>query len=222
MKNILPMLIVALAAGVSAWGADPTLDELLNIPVPTKPDAPAKPDAPKSAAPEGDKPIMPDVKVPGEDAGAGDAFKLAVTDMRQAGEQIADAHDTGLDTQRTQERVIARLDQLISELSKQQQSSKKKPKDQQQDTGSQQNQQQQQQSQQQANSQEAAKDTTLDHGQVENGRLNDEPLTEKLSEWGNLPPRLRDQLLQGLEDRFSQLYRNMTERYYRRLGEQGN
>ena len=44
-------------------------------------------------------------------------------------------------------------------------------------------------------------------------------MAERVDAWGNLPPRLRDELLQGLEDRFSPLYRDLTELYYQRLAE---
>ena len=80
---------------------------------------------------------------------------------------------------------------------------------------------QQQQGEANANAQQAMQDSQATSGTPQTGNLAEEPLAEKLAEWGNLPPRLRDQLLQGLEDNFSQLYRQMTERYYQRLGEQG-
>ena len=40
--------------------------------------------------------------------------------------------------------------------------------------------------------------------------------------WGSLPARLRDALLQGNEDRYSNLYQKWTEAYYRRLAEEAN
>jgi hypothetical protein len=40
--------------------------------------------------------------------------------------------------------------------------------------------------------------------------------------WGNLPARVRDQLMQGRHDQFSSLYESMTETYYRRLAEEAS
>ena len=39
------------------------------------------------------------------------------------------------------------------------------------------------------------------------------------AKWGNLPDRLRDALSQGLDEPYSQLYRSLTERYYKALAE---
>lgn len=204
------LLTLALLAG-AAPADEPSLDDLLNIPTDkAKPgaDQPA-PDAPRP----GGEVTMP------EESG-GDAFTKAVFDMREAAQRLGEAGDPGLDTQRAQRRAIQRLDQLISELARRQSQSKSKAKKQ--DTGSQQNQSaQQQQGQAQTNAQQAMQDSQATSGKPQTGNLAEEPLAEKLAEWGNLPPRLRDQLLQGLEDNFSQLYRQMTERYYQRLGEQG-
>jgi hypothetical protein len=38
--------------------------------------------------------------------------------------------------------------------------------------------------------------------------------------WGGLPPRLRDELSEGLGEEFSPVYESLTESYYRRLAEQ--
>ena len=44
-------------------------------------------------------------------------------------------------------------------------------------------------------------------------------LEELRHEWGNLPPRLRDELNEGVSEQFSPVYRRQTEEYYRRLAE---
>ena len=46
-------------------------------------------------------------------------------------------------------------------------------------------------------------------------------LHETRDQWGKLPPRLRDQLLEGLSEQVSPVYKEMTESYYRRLAEEG-
>lgn len=215
-------MIVSLG-GIARAGDEPSLDQLLKIPdakPAPKPDSAAKPahpaDHPAATGDAGDH------QVETAEANGGDDFQKAIADMTVAADRLGDQHDAGLDTQRAQQRAVARLDQLISKLQKQKKSSgKNKGKPQQQDTGSQKN--------QSAGAQQGApggtqamQDSQATHGTVQNGQLNNEPLAQHLSEWGNLPPRLRDQLLQGLEDRFSNLYKQMTEKYYQRLGEQGN
>ena len=46
-------------------------------------------------------------------------------------------------------------------------------------------------------------------GQMEEGR----------SEWGRLPQRVRDIIMQSRRDRVSAIYQQATEAYYRRLAE---
>ena len=46
------------------------------------------------------------------------------------------------------------------------------------------------------------------------------PLAETRDQWGDLPPRLREQLIQGMRERFSLIYRSLTEDYYRCLAEE--
>lgn len=46
------------------------------------------------------------------------------------------------------------------------------------------------------------------------------PLAEAKANWGNLPPRVRDELLEGVSEKFSPVYREMTESYYKRLAEE--
>ncbi|QNN23428.1 hypothetical protein HED60_14465 [Planctomycetales bacterium ZRK34] len=217
MNTTCRIMMISLLAASFAFAADePSLDDLLNIPTTPKTDKPAPDDG--DAKP---KPQMPEPDVKTAEVG-GDDFQKAIFDMKEAASRLTETSDPGLDTQRAQQRAIARLDQLISELAKQQSQSQSKSKAKKQDTGQQQNQSaQQQQGEANANAQQAMQDSQATSGTPQTGNLAEEPLAEKLAEWGNLPPRLRDQLLQGLEDNFSQLYRQMTERYYQRLGEQG-
>ena len=46
-------------------------------------------------------------------------------------------------------------------------------------------------------------------------------MDETRSEWGNLPQRVRDMLLQGRREKFSNLYDQLTAEYYKRLAEEG-
>ena len=45
---------------------------------------------------------------------------------------------------------------------------------------------------------------------------------ESRTEWGSLPQRIRDMLLQGRKEKFSSLYERLTREYYRRLAEEGS
>jgi hypothetical protein len=47
-------------------------------------------------------------------------------------------------------------------------------------------------------------------------------LEETGSEWGHLPARVREMLKQGRGDYKSPLYRELTDEYYRRLAEEGS
>ncbi|NCF38744.1 MAG: hypothetical protein GWP75_01340, partial [Planctomycetia bacterium] len=47
-------------------------------------------------------------------------------------------------------------------------------------------------------------------------------LDESQVEWGSLPPRVRDLITQGMRDQMSQLYRSLTEAYYRRMAEEAD
>lgn len=52
---------------------------------------------------------------------------------------------------------------------------------------------------------------------MRNAELSMEELRE--GEWGNLPPRLRDELAESLGETFNPVYRSVTEAYYRRIAE---
>ena len=45
-------------------------------------------------------------------------------------------------------------------------------------------------------------------------------LSEADAEWGNLPPRTRDMVQQGVREKMSSVYRRWTEAYYRRIAEE--
>jgi hypothetical protein len=151
----------------------------------------------------------------------GDAFRQAATLMGDAASRLQKHKDTSLTTQRMQEDIVRRLDQLISSL------------EQQQNQNSQQQQQQQQQSKtQQQNSPRQQQKDQNDENQGDNtGQMKDPParrdgpvrpgLDAVRSAWGNLPDRIREMLVQGKSDRFSARYKELTEAYYRKLAEQG-
>ncbi len=191
----------------------PSLDDLLGTGDATKPgDTPVDPLDPNA--------IDLDRLLSG--AEIGDAFKQAVTLMGDASKRLKDGKDASLTTQRVQESIVRRLDQLLSSIEQQQQQ-------QQSSSSSQQPQQQQtpqnvpQQQQQDQPKQENQGDNKGNQSQPP-GRRDAQirpGLEAARSSWGQLPDRVRDLLVQGSSDRFSSMYESMTEAYYKKLAQQG-
>lgn len=161
------------------------------------------------------------------DAQISDVFVLALEKMQLSADLLDVELDPGLGTQRVQQDVLAKLDQLIDmakEMSQQQQMSGGASSGQQGRPG-------------QSQPQPGASKTAGASGQRQAGPAQDgsaiEPppgrsgdintvLEETESEWGHLPARLRDMLQQGRSGYISGLYRKLTEEYYKRLAEEGS
>lgn len=214
----------------------PTLDDLLGIggerktdPVEGAADTGETDAAPADAAP----PTTPSTGDTELDAALGqgsmdDVFQLALDGMRLAADRLGQ-RQTDLDTQRTQEEVMRRLEMLIDQAQQQQQQSSSSSS-----SSSQQQQQQnpgEQQSRSDAASQPQEQSGQSEGGSQQNGEMlppgfQDGPLdgtlSEAGSEWGSLPERIREMLLQGRNERFSSLYERLTRSYYRRLAEEGS
>ena len=182
------------AAAQSEGGALPTLDELLDLP------------APKVTGESSADSL--------EQAGSSDTgFSGVVEDLSLAAGRLSEDRDAGIATQRLQERVVQRLNRIIAEATAQRaSSSNQKP----QDTGSESAAQRQQ-----ATGQSDNPALRPSPGSVEQEEAGDIPLGENLAEWGNLPPHLREALLEGRDDAYSRIWRRLTERYYKRLQEVG-
>jgi hypothetical protein len=155
----------------------------------------------------------------------GEAFVQAIRQMSLSADLLDQRFDPGLGTQRVQEEILAKLDQLIDQAKQQQQMSSSSSS-----SSSSQGQQQQQQSPsqrpqgQQASGQRPENATDSQEGDPpprQDGDVNT-VIEETRQEWGNLPQRVRDMLLQGRQEKFSSLYRRLTEEYYRRLAEEGS
>ena len=154
---------------------------------------------------------------------AGSMFAEAIVQMGRAAEQLEQRFDTGLGTQRVQEDILKKLDDLL-EAAKQQQSMGSpsssgssqtptpSPNPGKQGQGAPPG---QQRNQSPDSSQEG------DPPPMQRGDINT-MLEEQRSEWGNLPQRIREMLLQGREEKFSSLYERLTREYYRRLAEDGS
>ncbi|MEO1583333.1 MAG: hypothetical protein AAFR96_02035 [Planctomycetota bacterium] len=210
--------IAVLVAAQPGWGqpeADPlpSLDDLLGLGADSEGD-----DASESGA-ETDA-VEGELESELEGAGGiADAFVEAVGLMGDTADRLIDGGDTGVVTQRIQEDILKKLQQLIDESQNQSGGSSSSS------SSSQQQQQQQQPSQGQQQQQQA------DEREGESGENTDAPAgraaqpgeaTLNTAAWGALPERLRDALLQGSADEYSRLYRSLTESYYRRLAEEAS
>ena len=159
-----------------------------------------------------------------EEASMQDNFSVAIEKMEISANMLGSRHQSGLGTQRIQEDILKRLEYLMDQAkeqqsmqsqSSQQSSSQSKPS--QEDLSQPQEGQQQQQAQsQQAPGQGEANVQTPPK---QEGDINSN-LEEQQREWGTLPERIREQLLQGRNEAFSRLYEKMTRSYYRLLAEE--
>jgi hypothetical protein len=157
----------------------------------------------------------------------GQALAEALVRMGVSAELLDVRFDAGLGTQRVQQEVLAKLDELI-EMAKNMSSSSGSsssssagsprstsrsqsapPKQ----AGAGKPNSSAQRNPNPANSQEG------DSPPLQQGDINT-VIDETRQEWGNLPPRVRDMMLQGRTSRFSSLYQRLTEEYYKRLAEE--
>ncbi len=197
---------------------EPTLDELLGLtPAAPKPETPtgvpATSDVP-AKAPE--PPDRVDLARKLNDEGEEDDFSRAVTLMGDAAKRLDEGKDAGLQTQRVQEDVLKALDKMISDAQKNQQKQKSKQKQQQPQPSPSPS-----QSQKQQKGQQQGAKPSPESGVPQVPREDGPGKTRagNTAAWGDLPARMREALVEGLNDRFSARYRQKTEEYYRRLAE---
>jgi len=153
------------------------------------------------------------------DVELGDIFDVALKKMAISADLLDGDLDSGLGTQRVQQDILARLDQLIDlakQMSQQQMSSsagdgqsKPKPGAEQQQAGGQRS---------RSGSQGGQ---AVDPPPGQEGDINT-IIEETGSEWGHLPERLREMLEQAQNSHISRMYRKLTEQYYKRLAEEGS
>lgn len=201
--------------------APPSLDDLLDIEV-ADPEVGGDSDA---AIEESDRRALDAALAEQEPA---KAFRSAIADMLVSSEML-EVQNTGMGTQRLQQRIVDRLQALIDSAARQQQqqqqqSSSPSQQQSQQDPGRRQDQDQQQQQNQQQRS------NRQDQGPQDGSSTQPPPpdsadlegaLDGAGVEWGGLPPRMRELITQGMRDRVSEMYRSLTEAYYRRMAEEG-
>lgn len=210
------VLLAGLVPAVHAQDAEepaggvPSLDELLGLDEGDD-DAAAEPDA----GPSVEDAELEDALSPGE---SGDRLEQAAALMDLAAGRLGDGRDPGLQTQRVQADILAKLDQVISSAREQQsQNSSSGGSSSSSSSGAQQG---TQQSSAQSNAAGdgntpglPSADTTADPRGL---------VAPDAASWGALPDRVRDALTQGLADRYSTLYERMTREYYLRLAEEGS
>jgi hypothetical protein len=154
-----------------------------------------------------------------------DAFSKALEKMRLSADFLDVEFDPGLGTQRIQEDILARLEEFIDLAKKQQGGGTSKSSPGQQSPEPPQNPGQKPPEPQSGNSQQRPEGQDGQQAQdLPAGREGDinTVLEETRTEWGTLPARERDELMQGRNDRYSTLYDRLTREYYRRLAEEGN
>lgn len=209
-----------------------SLDDLLGVPTPPK-SAPDSPDGGVAPGASGDDAAARQQKERLEksldEASVEDLVARAVEGMKSASARLTDAKDPGIGTQRIQEDVVKTLDRLLAEAQKRQQkksSSSKKQKQSKSDPSEQNGQQQKQQSRKQQQSKPSPSGSDSTESPNDQSRDDAVAATQELSEsrieWGQLPERVRELVLQGRRDRVSSIYERLTREYYRRLAEEAS
>ncbi len=209
----------ALAQDDEDRAASPSLDELLGLPQSEQDEESRR--AEEAAAHEAAEALRRRLE---EGRRAMSAFAEAIEQMSISADLLDTRFDTGVGTQRIQEDIIAKLDHMIEQAAQQSSASRSSSRS---SSGQpEQNRQPQQQPQpqdQQARAPGERSDSQPGEGDQERelpamreGDVNT-PLAETREEWGALPERIREMLLQGKQERFSSLYEQLTRDYYRRL-----
>lgn len=165
-----------------------------------------------------------------DEASMSDLLHRAVEGMKTASDRLTDEKDAGLGTQRIQEEVVKTLDRLLQEAQRRQSKpspSKSQSKRSSKDDPSEKNgqQQKQQKSQRPQGSQPSRSNDSNDdarEGTRDDAVAATQELTESRIEWGRLPERVRELVLQGRRDRVSTIYERLTREYYRRLAEEAS
>ncbi len=153
-----------------------------------------------------------------------DAMELALQKMNLSAELLERKLDSGLGTQRVQEEILAKLDELIDQAKNLQSMSKSSKPGQGQRSKQQQQQPPGQRPQQpdstQQRSPQSSESNSIDPPPPQEGDIN-RIIDESRSEWGHLPPRVREMIEQWGQSKASKLYEDLTNEYYKRLAEDG-
>ncbi|MEX0885280.1 MAG: hypothetical protein WD009_02470 [Phycisphaeraceae bacterium] len=242
---VVAALLAALTLTAPAAADGPTLDELLDLgPEPAQRDEAGprrEPDtSPDATAPPGDAapdPLDDEARrlLEREREAAADAFRQAVGEMADVAERLEARLDASVSTQRAQQAILDKLDQVIAAARRQQAGQgggggggggegEARPRDG--DTGAGDVAEQSPADGQGDGDSASAQAGAGEHGggfspgQVRDADADGTPFEQLQREWGNLPPRLRDEISEGLDQPYSPVYRELTEAYYRRLAEE--
>ncbi len=192
--------------------APPSLDELLGLR-----------DAADNAAEQAARQNEQELQRRLSDVELGDAFEVALEKMQTSADLLDVERDSGLGTQRVQQDILVKLDELI-DIAKQMSQKQKMssggggPGEPRPQPGAEQRQQ-------------PGEGTRTSSGTQGGGAIDLPPgregdintiIEETDTEWGHLPERLREMLEQGRSSYISRLYRQLTEEYYKRLAEEGS
>ena len=214
-------------------------DPLLDLDKPKKPSGATKPDAenagkptptskPKPSSPLDDE-LLKGLGEPAEETDQDNPLVRITKKMREVEELIRQSK-SGDATQERQQQIVKDLEKLIDQLEQQQQ--------QQSSSSSSQQQQQQQaerdkvqqpgqkqprpgQQQQAGESNKPAKDSTERQGKPEVHKPDMAQMRDLLKDiWGELPPRLRQQMMQSAVEKFLPKYELQIEEYFKTLSEE--
>ena len=161
-------------------------------------------------------------------------LRQALAGMESSATRLGESTDTGLATQRVQEDVVAKLDQLIQEAKRRSKSGQSSSSGS--SSGSSSSQAMKQASGAkpgEKGDQKPGESKTRSGSQRARGDGNKEgegpapidpsenqaELDESQAEWGALPDRVRDLIRQGSRDRIASIYQRLTQEYYRRMAE---
>jgi hypothetical protein len=236
--------ILVLAPGAPAWAFAPVEDEpaaeptTADAPAQAEPDADALPsldellgldedDSEASAADQAQQEVDQELQRRLHEVELSDIFTQALEKMALSVQLLQVDFESGLATQRVQQDVLEKLDQLIDrarELSQRHSEScqcsecrskradgQRKPGDK---PGS-------RQAGSRRNDGPSSEGRAIEPPPGREGDINT-VLEETGTEWGHLPVRIRELLRQGRGDYKSPLYRQLTEEYYKRLAEDGS
>lgn len=243
---------------------EPSIDDLLGLDD-DEPGDDDKPDPKPDDGDETDPKLTRDLDKALTGKQAADQFAQAIEEMQEVAIRLGEESDPGIDTQRMQDEIILKLEQIIASAEKKKSQQKPKPgqgKPQQgkpreaDKPGEQPGEQQgdkpgekpgekpgdkpgeqqgdkpgdkpgeqqgekpgegEGQGEQQGDKPGQQSGQNGSRGSVRNEELSMKDLRE--GEWGNLPPRLRDELAESLSETFNPVYRAATEAFYRRIAE---
>ncbi len=165
-----------------------------------------------------------------------DLMQRALTEMKTSRARLQDAQDTGLGTQRAQEAALKALDALIASARQQQQqssSSSSSSSQSKQSKGENGDPSEGKSEPSDSKPREQSEQSTKERSTTQDGSTSDSPapfeqgnagaeLREARIEWGRLPRRVRELLLQGRRDHVSVPYERLTREYYQRLAEEAS